>query len=132
MIISLAGGIIFDQDGRILLIHRNTEHCVQWELPGGKVEKNEKPQDAAVRELMEELGVHVKIERDLGAKSFIENDKTMNYFWYKCNIKYGIPKIEEKKFDEIRYWDINELKKNEKELSANMKNLLPVLLSGIV
>jgi 8-oxo-dGTP diphosphatase len=32
-----------------------------WELPGGKVEPGERPQDALLREIREELGVEIEI-----------------------------------------------------------------------
>lgn len=37
-----------------------------WEFPGGKVEANETPQQAIVREIREELGIQVSVEKDFG------------------------------------------------------------------
>ena len=45
---------------RILLAERNKGHLQgTWEFPGGKVEISESPEEALVRELREELGVHI-------------------------------------------------------------------------
>lgn len=44
---------------RTLLLQRSptTVFSLQWCHPGGKIEKDEDPQDAAVRELVEETGI---------------------------------------------------------------------------
>ncbi len=46
----LAGALIADADGRLLLVHRNTPEMTWWEVPGGKVEAGEDPWQAAQRE----------------------------------------------------------------------------------
>jgi 8-oxo-dGTP diphosphatase len=51
--------IIRDRDGRLLLV--NPTYKPDWDLPGGMVEANEPPIEAAARELREELGVNVPI-----------------------------------------------------------------------
>lgn len=51
--------ILRDQDGRLLLV--NPTYEPDWDLPGGMVEENEAPIDAASRELREELGLDVPI-----------------------------------------------------------------------
>ncbi len=44
-----AFAVIFDQNDRVLLCHRTD--CDLWNLPGGKLEENELPTDAVVREV---------------------------------------------------------------------------------
>jgi ADP-ribose pyrophosphatase YjhB (NUDIX family) len=40
-----------------------------WNLPGGRVEANESPWDAVVREVAEEVGLMARVERLLGVYS---------------------------------------------------------------
>ncbi|MEU7040291.1 (deoxy)nucleoside triphosphate pyrophosphohydrolase [Streptomyces varsoviensis] len=57
----VVGGAVLDQ-GRLLAARRSAppELAGRWELPGGKVEPGETPEQALVRELREELGVEVE------------------------------------------------------------------------
>ncbi len=52
---------LIDIDGRVLLAKRPEEKSMAglWEFPGGKVEKNETPEIALVRELAEELNIDI-------------------------------------------------------------------------
>ena len=36
-----------------------------WEFPGGKIEPNESPEDALIREIQEELAVKIKVEKHI-------------------------------------------------------------------
>ena len=53
---------LVDADGRVLLSQRPKGKALEglWEFPGGKIEGDEPPEDALVRELREELGIDVK------------------------------------------------------------------------
>jgi 8-oxo-dGTP diphosphatase len=62
----VAAGIIL-RDGRILVGQRRKggRHSLKWEFPGGKVEPGESPQEALVRELIEELRIDAKVGPEL-------------------------------------------------------------------
>jgi 8-oxo-dGTP pyrophosphatase MutT (NUDIX family) len=56
--------LLFDQQGRILLLFDpDPDRGQYWYPPGGQIEEGESPEAAARRELSEELGLHVN---DLG------------------------------------------------------------------
>jgi 8-oxo-dGTP diphosphatase len=50
---------LVDADGRVLLAQRPAGKSMVglWEFPGGKIEEDESPEQALVRELKEELGI---------------------------------------------------------------------------
>jgi 8-oxo-dGTP diphosphatase len=52
---------LIDADGRVLLTQRppGKKLAGMWEFPGGKVEKNETPEAALIRELHEELHLDI-------------------------------------------------------------------------
>jgi len=53
---------LVDMDGRVLLAQRPRGKQLEglWEFPGGKIDAHERPEDALIRELREELGITVK------------------------------------------------------------------------
>ena len=61
-----SAGFVLDDDGRVLLLTGDVDgRGTVYEVPGGGVEPGETPEEAVVRELEEELGLHVRIEREL-------------------------------------------------------------------
>ncbi len=60
-LIDVAVGVLVRPDGHVLLGQRpeGKPWAGWWELPGGKLEPHETPQQALARELHEELGIHM-------------------------------------------------------------------------
>lgn len=65
--IPCVGAVVFDSDGRLLLVQRaNPPAQGQWSLPGGRQEPGESAHDGVIREVREETGIHVRVEREVG------------------------------------------------------------------
>jgi len=54
-----AVGILFDAEGRVLLVEHTLHPQTPWGLPGGWVNRGEEPAAAVRRELQEELSINV-------------------------------------------------------------------------
>lgn len=122
--ILLAGCIIPDKSGKILLLHRQKGPKDQWETPGGKLEPGETPEQAATREVKEEIGVQVELIKPLGENDFAEGDQPYHYYWFLSKIISGYPSIQEPQtFTEIKYFTWVEIATMHDLLSPNTKNL---------
>ncbi len=55
-------GVLFTKDGKVLITHQK-----EWIIPGGKLEKGEKPEETLKREVMEECSVEVDRAELIGA-----------------------------------------------------------------
>lgn len=77
--------ILFDSDGRVLLCHRRDADL--WNLPGGGLEPGETPWDGVVREVGEETGLRVAVDRLAGIYAKPEVDEIV--FSFVCHIDGG-------------------------------------------
>ncbi len=86
-----ARAIIFNDDGKLLMIerHKNGEHY--FVLPGGHVEEGESPQRAAVREVAEETSLSVVVEKLLYSSMVDEFGNNQQIFL--CNYLGGEPRL---------------------------------------
>ena len=73
--IKAGGGIVYNQEGKVLLIKRNGK----WDLPKGKKEKGENIATCALREVEEETGVK---------KLLIQRFRTITYHIFKRDKQY--------------------------------------------
>src|SRR5690242_12307269 len=70
----IRAGIVLIQDTKVALIERHRAGLHYFVFPGGGVDEGESPEQAAIREAMEELGIEVAIKQKvaeirLGQKS---------------------------------------------------------------
>ena len=66
-----AGGLVVDDDGRILLIRaRDLRNQPVWTLPKGTLQAGETSADAALREVREETGYACEVVRELEAVTY--------------------------------------------------------------
>jgi len=66
-----AYAVIVDGRGRLLLPHWSEGDRSGWTMPGGGLELGEHPEDAMVREVLEETGYHVVVGELLGIDSLV-------------------------------------------------------------
>jgi ADP-ribose pyrophosphatase YjhB (NUDIX family) len=112
-IIEAAGGLVKDNKNEWLFIFRNGK----WDLPKGKVEKDEKVKEAAIREVEEECGIKkLSILRELPSTYhtyFMEERAILKRtYWYEMNCNDAstlVPQLEEG-ITEVKWFSKNELK----------------------
>jgi ADP-ribose pyrophosphatase YjhB (NUDIX family) len=61
-------GLIRDERGRVLLVHRTYSREEPWALPGGWVEGRDQPERGLERELLEETGLQFRAGRVLAVQ----------------------------------------------------------------
>ncbi|MCF6137748.1 NUDIX hydrolase [Pseudalkalibacillus berkeleyi] len=74
VIMVVAGALVFDQKGRLLLQLRSDNE--EWGIPGGFMDLNESVQDTAKREVYEETGLKLGHMDLFGIYSGPDKDKT--------------------------------------------------------
>ena len=63
--------MIFDEDKNIFLVKSTYQRFHPWGLPGGSLEYGEHPEEAVIREVWEETGLNIGIERLLLVNSWL-------------------------------------------------------------
>ncbi len=92
------GAAIRDGEGRLLLIQRLKEpEAGCWGLPGGKVDLGEAVEKAVAREIEEELGIRVAIERLACVTEMIDAGDGRHWVSpvYEARIRSGEPELRE-------------------------------------
>jgi len=80
--LSLGAGAVIVHERRVLLVrNRHGVTRGRYLLPAGRVEPDELPDDAAVREAFEETNLRVAIAGLLGVRLWVLDDGEQNYFF---------------------------------------------------
>ena len=137
------GVFILNDYGQILLQKRSRNkknYPNMWALCTGHVEKNEDVQNAAIRELKEELGINISIKElhsFANGKFDIINENGSTYFFYiKCNLKQEKFIIQKEELSQVKWFDIIDvismIKNNDETIvySKNRINLFEYLLES--
>ncbi|MFT3891452.1 MAG: NUDIX domain-containing protein [Anaerolineales bacterium] len=81
-----SAGVVFNEQGQILLVRMTYQRFHPWGIPGGGLEYGEQPEVAVVREMFEETGMKVEIKKLLFARSWVPARVGM---YYLCRIIEG-------------------------------------------
>jgi len=105
-----AMAVVLSEDRKQVLLLRR-EVFVLWDLPGGGIEKNEDPADAAVRECDEETGIQIVVDQLVGHyqhQSVYGSGDQLTYA-YRAHAVGGKPKRIGLEITGLKWCDVNNL-----------------------
>ena len=113
-LIIVAAIALIDANDQVLIAKRpKKKHLAGlWEFPGGKIEKNESPENALVREIKEELNINInnKCIAPLTFSEFKYEEFNLLLLLYICRRWDGTPMSMEK--NPIKWVKVNKLREH--------------------
>jgi len=103
-----ASAVIVDDRGQVLLV-KHTYGRHNWELPGGHTDPDESAAQTAPREVHEETGLRVQIERLAGI--YYEPEVDMHHFVFVCRREDETESLRPDRMEisECGYWALEAL-----------------------
>jgi len=85
----IRAGIVLIQDGKVALIERHRAGLDYFVFLGGGVDEGETPDQAAVREAMEELGVEVVVRQKVSEIQFGQKSRQVYFLAEQIGGEFG-------------------------------------------
>ena len=131
IIIVYAGGCIFNENGEVLLQKR--ADCNKWGFPGGAIELGETPEMAAKREVKEETGLEIEVQKLIGIYTdsdviYPNGDKAHSIcICYEMSVVGGELSCDENETLELKYFSLDNMPelfcKQHEELLRDVKRV---------
>ncbi len=82
---------VIERDGLVLAAQRSAAMSLplKWEFPGGKIDPGESPEDCLRRELIEEMGIQVRVDKSLPPGTHRYPKFTVTLHPFICSIESG-------------------------------------------
>lgn len=82
---------IIEQDGLILAAQRSADMSMplKWEFPGGKIEPWETREACLIREILEEMDIHIRVGESLPSSTHQYPALTITLYPFICSIESG-------------------------------------------
>jgi len=108
-VIDVTCALIIDGNNNVLAAQRSTQMNLplKWELPGGKIEPNETPEECLIREIKEELNIDIAITNSLPSNIHNYPTITIKLIPFICRHING--EIELKEHAQYKWLNTNEL-----------------------
>ncbi len=103
----VAAAVIRCEDKIFATLRSHGEYSGYWEFPGGKLEEGETPQEAAVREVREELSAEVELGELISQVEYDYPDFHLTMYCYFARMLSGELRLNE--HDEARWLKKEEL-----------------------
>jgi A/G-specific adenine glycosylase len=89
----VAAAVTVREDRRVLVARRMPDDFLGglWEFPGGRLERDESPEDCLVREMLEELGIEVEVGERLLSLKHAYSHFRITLHAFRCRLRSGEP-----------------------------------------